>query len=218
LLQQAFIHSSFVNENPSAAAQSNERLEFLGDAVLGLVVADELYQAFPSHHEGILTEQRTHLVRRDTLAEAARDMDLGAHLLLGKGEEAGGGRARPTNLAHAYEAVVGAIFLDRGLEAARTFVLASLAPHFQSAASNTSLQDPKSRLQELSQSTYQATPVYRLIEAKGPDHDRSFTVEVVVDGKRAGRGTGHSKQQAEKAAALQALEGLAPGENGEESQ
>jgi len=208
VLRQAFVHSSYVNENPGEAPESNERLEFLGDAVLGLVVADELYGAFPDLDEGKLTELRTHLVRRDTLARAGRQLGLGEELLLGRGEAAGGGKDRPTNLAHAYEAVVGAIFLDGGLRAARGFVRRSLGEDFQSVAERAFPSDPKSQLQELSQSRYQTTPTYRLVEAEGPDHARRFTVDVEVDGRPLGRGTGPSKQQAEKEAAREALQAL----------
>jgi ribonuclease-3 len=208
LLRQALVHSSYVNENPDLAPESNERLEFLGDAVLGLVVADDLYAAFPGEDEGKLTELRTHLVRRDTLAKAAAQLQLGEELLLGRGEEGGGGRERPTNLAHVYESVVGAIFLDGGLPAAQDFVRRSLGEDFASVHQRAFPGDPKSRLQELSQSRYQTTPVYRLIEAEGPDHARRFRVEVVIDGRALGTGSGHSKQQAEKEAASLALEQL----------
>jgi ribonuclease-3 len=208
LLRQALVHSSYVNENPDLAPESNERLEFLGDAVLGLVVADDLYAAFPGEDEGKLTELRTHLVRRDTLAKAAAQLELGDDLLLGRGEETGGGRLRPTNLAHVYESVVGAIFLDGGLTAAQDFVRASLGEDFESVHQRAFPGDPKSRLQELSQSRYQTTPVYRLVEAEGPDHARRFTVDVVIDGRALGTGRGHSKQQAEKDAARLALEQL----------
>lgn len=208
LLRHALVHSSYVNENPESAPGSNERLEFLGDAVLGLVVADELYAAYPDRDEGKLTELRTLLVRRDTLAKAARRLELGESLLLGRGEEVGGGRARPTNLSHAYEAVVGAIFLDRGLAAARRFVRRSLSPDFEQLDERAFPLDPKSRLQEASQSLFQTTPVYRLVDAEGPDHARRFTIEVLIDGRRRGRGKGRSKQQAEKEAARQALKRL----------
>ena len=208
LLLQALIHSSYVNENPQSARQSNERLEFLGDAVLGLIVADELFAAYPEQDEGKLTELRTYLVRRETLAKAARHLKLGEALLLGRGEEAGGGRSRPTNLSHAYEAVVGAIFLDAGLRTARGFVRRSLKPEFQAVAERAFPQDPKSRLQEITQSRYQSTPIYRLLEAAGPDHARQFTVEVVINGRTFGTGAGRSKQQAEKEAAQEALEHL----------
>ncbi|MDZ4278824.1 MAG: ribonuclease III [Dehalococcoidia bacterium] len=205
LLREALVHSSYVNENPELAPASNERLEFLGDAVLGLIVADQLFASYPDQDEGMLTELRSHLVRRDTLAKAARRLQLGAALLLGRGEEAGGGRSRPTNLAHAYEAVVGAIFLDGGLAAARRFVQRSLKPEFEELTERAYLPDPKSRLQVLSQSQFQSTPQYRLVEAKGPDHARRFTVEVVVAGRPLGTGAGRSKQQAEKEAAREAL-------------
>jgi ribonuclease-3 len=208
LLLEALIHSSYVNENPEHAPASNERLEFLGDAVLGLVVADDLFSAFPDENEGHLTELRTHLVRRDTLAKAAQRMDLGADLLLGRGEEAGGGRRRPTNLAHVYEAVTGAVFLDGGLNAARRFVRKSLAEELRAVTERSFPIDPKSRLQELSQSRFQSPPHYFLIESDGPDHARTFTMEVRLNGEVYGTGSGRSKQEAQKEAAREALRGL----------
>lgn len=208
LLQKALVHSSYVNENPGAAPESNERLEFLGDAVLGLVVADELFDTFPEHAEGPLTELRAHLVRRDTLAQAAERMRLGDALMLGRGEDEGGGRSRPTNLSHVYEAVVGAVFLDQGLPAARKFVLDSLNDELEDIKDSGSPLDPKSRLQELCQSRFQTTPSYELVQTEGPDHDRSFTIEAVVDGRTIGSGTAPSKQQAEKRAAREALREL----------
>jgi ribonuclease-3 len=218
LLQHALIHSSYVNENPHLAPESNERLEFLGDAVLGLVIADDLFEAYPDGDEGELTELRTHLVRRDTLAKAARRMQLGADLMLGRGEEAGGGRGRPTNLAHVYEAVTGAVFLDGGLSAARKFVRTSLRPELEEMAERSFPADPKSRLQELSQSMFQSPPHYRQVHADGPDHARNFTMEVRVDGKVYGVGSGRSKQDAEKEAAHEALanlDGASPPPGGE---
>ena len=206
LLEQALVHSSYVNENPQLRLESNERLEFLGDAVLGLVVADELFASYEDLDEGKLTELRAHLVRRDTLAKAARRLHLGQDLQLGRGEEGGGGRARPTNLAHAYEAVVGAVFLDSGLEEARGFVTRSLQPEFEIAADRAFPGDPKSRLQELSQAHFQTTPQYRLVKAEGPDHARRFTIEVLIRDEAWGRGRGRSKQDAEKEAAGHALE------------
>ncbi|MCH7811226.1 MAG: ribonuclease III [Chloroflexi bacterium] len=208
LLEHALIHSSYVNENPQLAAESNERLEFLGDAVLGLIVADELYLLYPDWDEGKLTELRAHLVRRDTLADVARRLQLGEALQLGRGEEAGGGPARPTNLAHVYEAVVGAIFLDRGFAVAHRFVRRSLEEEFSLLGGKAFPIDPKSRLQEISQSRFQSAPQYRLLKTEGPDHDRRFTVEVVIDDTKLGRGTGASKQQAEKEAATKALRRL----------
>ena len=208
LLQHALVHSSYVNENPNLVPESNERMEFLGDAVLGLVVADALYAAFPGQDEGMLTELRAHLVRRDTLAEAARKLGLGEALLLGRGEDDGGGRQRPTNLSHIYEAIVGAIFLDRGLATARRFVLTSLRSEFEEIDAEGFPLDPKSRLQEISQSRYQDTPSYNVIDTQGPDHARRFTVEAVVQGETLGTGSGRSKQAAEKQAAKEALERL----------
>jgi len=197
-----------VNENVGSFPESNERMEFLGDAVLGLVVADHLFESFPAHDEGMLTELRAHLVQRDTLAKAARKLDLGAALLLGKGEDDGGGRRRPTNLSHVYEAIVGAIFLDSGLEAARSFVLGSLSEELEYVADESFTVDPKSRLQEISQSRYQTTPRYQVVETEGPDHARRFTIEVIIQGEAFGSGSGRSKQAAEKQAAQQALEQL----------
>ncbi len=208
LLQKALVHSSYVNENPEAAPESNERLEFLGDAVLGLAVADELFAAYPDQDEGKLTEMRAHLVRRDTLAKAAERLLLGEELLLGRGEDEGGGRSRPTNLSHVYEALVGAIFLDQGLAPARDFVLRSLEDEIESVKDGGSPLDAKSRLQELCQERFQSTPIYELVESEGPDHARLFTVEAIVDGQTRGKGTGPSKQQAEKRAAREALREL----------
>ena len=208
LLHQALVHSSYVNENPDSAPESNERLEFLGDAVLGMVVADDLYQSYPGQDEGMLTELRAHLVRRDTLASAGRALRLGEELLLGRGESAGGGRDRPTNLAHVYEAIVGAIYLDLGIDSARDFIRRPLEDQYRAAAERAVPLDPKSRLQELSQALYQCTPKYSVMETEGPDHERQFTVEVIIDGASRGIGKGRSKQLAEKAAAGQALKRL----------
>ena len=208
LLKEALVHSSYLNENPNLAARSNERLEFLGDAVLGLVVADELFAAHPDLDEGKLTELRTQLVRRDTLATAASRLGLGEELLLGRGEEGDGGRGRPTNLSHVYESIVGAIFLDRGLAAAGKFVRHSLGEEFAKLAARDFPLDAKSRLQELTQSQSQTTPLYRLVRSEGPDHARRFVIEVIIEGKILGEGEGASKQQAEKEAAQKALDQL----------
>lgn len=208
LLREALTHSSYLNENPGAGIGSNERLEFLGDAALGLVVARQLYSDYPEEDEGRLTELRTHLVRRETLARAAARLGLGEYLLVGRGEEGAGGRRRPTNLARAYEALVGALFLDGGLPRVRRFVKASLADEFRDLRNKAVLADPKSRLQEVAQSRWQTTPSYRLVKAQGPDHARRFTVEAVIQGDVLGVGKGRSKQRAEKEAARQALERL----------
>jgi ribonuclease-3 len=205
LLQQALVHTSYLNEHPGLAVGSNERLEFLGDAALGLAVAEELFSDYPEVDEGILTELRAHLVRRETLAQAAARLDLGAYLQLGRGEDAAGGRDRPTNLARAYEALAGALFLDGGLAKVRRFVRKTLKDELAALRDKGLPFDPKSRLQELVQSRWQSTPAYRLVKTEGPDHARRFTVQVIVNGAVVGVGEGRSKQAAEKAAAEEAL-------------
>ena len=217
LLERALVHSSYVNENPDVAPESNERLEFLGDAVLGLVVASDLYAAYPGQDEGALTELRTHLVRGETLARAGRELGLGEELRLGRGEAGGGGHERPTNLAHAYEAVVGAIYLDGGLESAQDFIRRSLEKQFQQTAEEAVPPDSKSQLQQLSQAVFQTTPTYILVEAEGPDHARRFTVEVNIGERSLGVGQGNSKQQAEKEAASRALKRLDETRNSEKT-
>ena len=206
LLATALTHSSFVNENPGMATESNERLEFLGDAVLGLVVAEELYQNFPSLSEGEMTGLRAALVRRDTLARVAKAIRLGDFLFLGKGEGAGGGRDRVANLAGALEAVIAAAFLDGGAAAARDLVLRLLREELAQAVRPGAGVDFKSRLQEVVQSRYQAAPVYRLVAESGLPHEKTFTVEVMAGGAVLGKGTGRSKKLAETEAARSALE------------
>ncbi len=208
LLEQALVHSSYINENPSLAPTSNERLEFLGDAVLGLVVAEKLYQDFPHCDEGVMTKLRATLVRRDTLARMARAIRFGDYLYLGKGEEASGGRNKPANLAGALEAVIAAIFLDQGPTTTKDFILRLLNPELQKVVSQGAGVDYKSQLQELIQAREQQTPVYRVVEAIGPDHDKRFTVEVRVGDTVLGRGSGRGKKVAETEAARSALEQL----------
>ncbi len=205
LLRLAIIHTSYLNEHPGIGIGSNERLEFLGDAALGVVVAHQLYEEYPDVDEGKLTELRAHLVRRDTLARAAARYELGDFLNLGRGEDAAGGRRRPTNLARAYEAVVGAMFLDGGIRMVRGFIKRSLREEFAALRQQGMPLDPKSRLQEVIQSRWQTTPSYRLLKTEGPDHARRFTVQVSVSGRMLGEGEGRSKQMAEKEAAQQAL-------------
>ena len=208
LLEQALVHRSYINENPGLASASNERLEFLGDAVLGLVITEKLYLEYPQCSEGEMTKLRSALVRRDTLARIAKTISLGNYLYLGKGEEASGGRHKPTNLAGALEAVIAAIFLDQGSAIARDFVLRLLDKELQKAVSHGVKTDYKSQLQELTQSSQQEAPTYHLIEAVGPAHDRKFTVEVMVGNTVLGRGSGKSKKAAETEAARLALERL----------
>ena len=205
LLKQALVHTSYLNENPGIDVGSNERLEFLGDAALGVVVAEELYKEYPNVDEGKLTELRAHLVRRDTLARAAARFELGEYLQLGRGEDAAGGRRRPTNMARAYEALVGAIFLDGGITRVRAFIRRSLREELQALRKKGMPHDPKSHLQEIVQSRWQTTPSYKLMKTEGPDHARRFTVQVLVGRKAFGVGEGRSKQMAEKEAAQHAL-------------
>ncbi|HUV75198.1 MAG TPA: ribonuclease III [Dehalococcoidales bacterium] len=206
LLEQAMVHSSYVNENPAIAPIDNERLEFLGDAILGLIIAEKLYRDFPELTEGEMTRFRSVLVCRETLACVAEAVKLGDYLYLGKGEEASGGRHKTANLAGALEAVIAAGFLDRGLAVTRKLVLKLLSGELRKVTEQDVEVDYKSRLQELIQSKYQVAPAYRLVEATGPDHDRIFTVEVMAGDIVLGRGSGKSKKLAETEAARLALE------------
>ncbi len=208
ILQQALVHRSYLNEFPESGLESNERLEFLGDAVLGLVVASKLYADYPDRGEGQLTEMRAALVRRDALARVAKRLSLGDYLFLGRGEEAAGGRERPSNLSAAYEAVVGAMFVDGGMDKARRFIIRSLASEIEALPRGRILADPKSRLQELLQARYQKPPDYRVLRDEGPDHSKLFTVQVSAGKRVLGLGQGKSKQRAEKEAARRALEKL----------
>ncbi len=208
LLEQALIHDSYINENPDLAPVSNERLEFLGDAILGLVTAEKLYRDFPSLTEGEMTKLRAALVSRDALARVAEAISLGDYLHLGKGEEASGGRRKPANLASGLEAVIAAILLDQGLTTAKNFILSLLNEELEKAVSQGGENNYKSQLQETIQGRGQQTPAYYVVETMGLDHDRTFTVEVIVDGTVLGRGTGKSKKAAETEAARSALERL----------
>ena len=208
LLEQSLVHSSYINENPDLAPTSNERLEFLGDAVLDLVVAENLYQNFPQFNEGEMTRLRSALVRQDTMARMARAISLGDYLYLGKGEETSGGRHKPANLARALEAVIAAIFLDQGSETTTDFILRFFNAELQKVISHGAGFDYKSQLQELLQTRKFQTPVYHMVKAVGPDHDRRFTVEVRVGDTVMGRGSGKSKKRAETEAARSALEQL----------
>ncbi|MFC2020955.1 ribonuclease III [Chloroflexota bacterium] len=208
LLEQALVHSSYLNENPDLSLTSNERLEFLGDAVLGLIVAEKLYRDYPGFSEGEMTRLRAALVRRETLARIAGAIRLGDYLYMGKGEEAGGGRHKPANLAAALEAVIAAVFLDSGSAIAGDFILRLFDAELEKAVRQGTEVDYKSELQELTQSREQKTPAYRVIEATGPAHGKTFTVEVRLGEAVLGRGTGKSKKAAESEAARAALERL----------
>ncbi|MFC1954480.1 ribonuclease III [Chloroflexota bacterium] len=208
LLELALVHSSFHNENPGFTQISNERLEFLGDAVLGLIVAEKLYRDYPYFSEGEMTRLRAALVRKETLSRLAKTLKLGDYLFLGKGEEADNGRVKPANLASALEAVIAAIFLDLGFSSARDFILNLIDAELKKAVNQTSGVDYKSELQELIQSREQKPPDYHLIQTTGPDHSKIFTVEVRLNETVLGTGTGKSKKAAEVEAARSALEKL----------
>ena len=208
LLQQAFVHRSYLNENPDFTLPSNERLEFLGDAILDFTVAEQLYRDFPELPEGELTKTRAYLVCRQTLAKVASSLKLGDWLLLGQGEEASGGRKKQSNLANTMEALIGAIYLDQGLPEVKQFILRQLKPFLEKTKRGEISPNYKALLQELAQSEKHSTPIYRLVEATGPDHNKQFTVEVLIQDEVLGRGAGKSKKDAEIEAARLAWEKL----------
>jgi len=206
LLRDALTHTSYVNENPEQGATDNERLEFLGDAVLDFLVAEELYRRYPAAREGELTAMRAALVQTHTLARVSSRLHLSHHLFLGRGEEASGGRERPANLCAALEAVIGATYLDHGLGEARQLVHRLLGDALASLGETKAMRDPKSLLQEQVQARSHLTPVYRTVSESGPDHAKQFVVEVLVGDQVLGCGRGSNKQAAEQAAARAALE------------
>jgi ribonuclease-3 len=208
LLKQAFVHRSYLNENPDFALPSNERLEFLGDAILDFIVTELLYKEFPELSEGELTSLRASLVCHETLAKMASLLKLGNYLLLGHGEEASGGRKRQSNLANVMEALIGALYLDQGLEKTSKFVLKQLEPFWERIKRGEAKPNYKALLQEFIQREKQLAPVYRLVETIGPDHDKQFTVEVLVESELLGIGEGKSKKSAETEAAKSAWEKL----------
>jgi ribonuclease-3 len=209
LLARAFTHRSYLNEHPDSG-EDNERLEFLGDAVLDFVSGSFLYQRYPTMSEGQLTRVRSALVRAERLAALAEKFDLGDQLRMGKGEEETGGRERVSMLGDAFEAVIGALYLDAGLEAVRAFVEPLFAPLAETILQAEHDQDAKSYFQEIAQAEYRHTPRYRTIAAEGPEHERMFTVEVVVGENVFGAGQGRNKNAATQAAARNALERLTP--------
>jgi ribonuclease-3 len=209
LLDQALVHSSWLHEHPEAVRGHNERLEFLGDAVVNLVVSEALFARHPVDDEGTLSARRATIVSTAGLARLAGRIDLGAHLRLGEGESARGGRRRPSLLASSFEAIVGALYLDLGYEPTRDWLVALADEALEAAGVAPSrLKSPKSRLQELTQRRTGMRPDYRIVEAVGPDHEKQFVIEVRVDGVVVGVGEGLSRRVAETAAAAQALETL----------
>ena len=209
LLENALTHSSYANEHREKGALSNERLEFLGDSILGLVVADHLYRTRPDLPEGDLTRIRAALVCENSLVDVAKELDLGSYLKLGKGEESGGGRHRPSIQADAVEAMLAAVYLDGGIGQARKLVHALILGHEREKTA--AGRDYKTALQELVQRESGQVLTYRLIGESGPDHAKVFSMEVLLNGEPIGSGHGHSKKEAEQAAARAAVEKLVPG-------
>lgn len=205
LLRTALTHRSYLNEHPDLDWEDNERLEYLGDAVLDLLLAEYLFLRLPNAPEGELTALRAALVRRETLARFARELDIGAILLVGHGEDETGGRERPALLCAAFEALVGALYLDQGLGGVRLLVTPLVEKEFEDACADVAGKDPKSRLQELAQGELGLTPRYVTTQAEGPDHAKVFTVQVSVGEVTCGEGEGPSKQAAAQRAASDAL-------------
>ncbi len=209
LLQRALTHRSYLNEHPEIALEDNERLEFLGDAIISLITAQLLYNRFPELREGDLTRLRAALVRREALAHFAGQMHLGEQLLLSRGEDDNGGRRRPAILCDAFEAVVAAIYLDQGLPAARQFVEPLLQEAIAAILIQDAPKDARSALQELTQARFALTPQYRTVAEYGPDHAKEFVVEAILGQQAFGRGSGSTKQAAGRLAAADALQRLA---------
>ncbi len=208
LLCVAITHQSYLNENPGAQGESNERLEFLGDGALNYIVGRYLYEQLPHLPEGDLTIRRAEAVRRETLEKAARRLGVGEFLVMGRGEEASGGAERSSNLANGFEALVGAVVLDRGIEESWDVVMRWLGPELGEVTSAETPKDPKSRLQELLQARGESPPEYRVINVTGPDNRPEFTVEAVVGGETLGTGVAGRKIDAEREAASEAVDAL----------
>lgn len=207
LLEQAFYHRSYLNE-VKQNIQSNERLEFLGDSVLSLIISNYLFSTRNEDAEGELTNLRAYIVKTKSLAQAAKNLNMGDYLHLSKGEEMGGGRENPQLLANTYEALLGAIYLDLGLEAVRKVITQTLLSLFASEIKSGPPKDAKSSLQEIVQERFKQSPNYKILETKGPDHAKQFIVGVYIKSEQYGKGQGNSKQIAEEQAATQALERL----------
>ena len=211
LLETALSHSSYTNENRERNLQSNERMEFLGDSVLGLTVSDYLFTNLKAQTEGTLTKLRSVIVCEQSLCEIARELELGKCLLLGRGEESGGGRARPSILADAVEALFAAVYLDGGFDKARETVVRIMLPLIKNVTQGGITKDYKTLLQEIVQKNHEERLSYRLIDEVGPDHDKRFTVQVLLNSNIIGNGIGRNKKEAEQAAAREALELMGKG-------
>ncbi len=207
-LEEALTHRSWVNENKDKTRKNNERLEFLGDAVLEFIVSKNLFLEFPEKNEGFLTTLRANLVNTTGLASVAKELDLGKYLYLSKGEEETGGRTNPSILADAVEAIIGAIYVDQGLENAEKFIRENILSKTQDLIKKP-LKDPKSRLQERVQAKGMPAPKYVVVKEMGPDHQKTFVVRVNINGQLLEEGMGKSKSEAEQQAAQKALDKLA---------
>lgn len=206
LLEQAFIHRSYINENGGSKLSHNERLEFLGDAVLEIIVTDFLYKKYPDNNEGDLTVYRSALVNAITLGEIARKLGMNDYLLLSKGEAKDIGKARSYIIADTFEAFVGAVYLDQGYDVAHDFIARVLFPKLDKIISQKLWRDSKSLVQEKSQEYLNTTPSYKVVHESGPDHNKSFTIGIFFSDNKIAEGKGHSKQEAEQSAAQAALE------------
>lgn len=207
-LETALTHRSALNEQTSSSTESNERFEFLGDAILELATTEYLFEKYPTEPEGVLTAYRSSLVKTTTLAQVAIELDLGKKLYMSKGEEATGGRSNPSLLADTTEAIIGALYLDQGYEAVKEFLGQYLFNKFDQIKQQKLYRDAKSFLQEIVQAKGYEAPVYEVVNEEGPDHDKQFTVRVLVNSQPAGTGSGKSKQTAQQSAAEKALEEL----------
>lgn len=205
LLRTALTHRSYINESQNADLEHNERFEFLGDAVLELIVSEYLFAQYPNRPEGELTSFRAATVKTESLAATSRELGLGEYLRMSKGEEATGGRDKDYLLANTFEAILGAIYTDNGYEECKTFVHRWLVPKIQEIVENRLDIDPKTKFQEVAQRLFKYTPEYRLEKEAGPDHEKTFTMSVYVGGRKFGTGSGASKQKAEENAANQGL-------------
>jgi ribonuclease III len=205
LLRQAFIHRSFLNETKERLS-SNERLEFLGDSILSFIISEYLYHKFPNFDEGLLTNIRSLVVNTKSLAIVAKDYNLGELLMLSKGEEESNGRENESLLANSVESLIGALYIDSGIQAVRDFILAIFTIQIDNIVSKKTFKDPKSMLQEHIQSRKQSSPQYKVLVEEGPPHAKIFTIGVYMQQTLLGKGSGKSKQEAEENAAKQALE------------
>lgn len=207
MLNQSLTHTSYAYElNGNNNISQNERLEFLGDVVLSLIVSEYIYQKYPHYMEGDLAKIRAKVVSSPILAKLAKHLNLGHYLLLGKGEEMTGGRTRHSILADTFEAIIGAIYLDLGLETSRSFILTQITEEIEKITSNVYVQDYKTDLQEFTQKKFKLLPIYKVIKREGPEHKRIFEIAVVIKGKIWGVGRGGSKKEAEQKAAFYALQ------------